>query len=118
MSPPPPVPPEFRAAIDDALELLKDRPAPLAPVATGQPLPSLLEQCRDTLARGRAQQPPVRLLHHMACTGGTLISLSGAGYSDPGLELRFGDQIIVEFEPMHLTLNPAVAFRRKRIGIV
>ncbi|APX26353.1 sulfotransferase [Salipiger profundus] len=74
MSPPPPVPPEFRAAIDDALELLKDRPAPTAPVTTGQPLPSLLEQCRDTLARGRAQQPPVRLLHHMACTGGTLIS--------------------------------------------
>ncbi|MBK5938452.1 sulfotransferase family protein [Halochromatium roseum] len=67
----------FHEAIDDALELLHD----YADQATGDdqdlalPLPSLLEQCQQLLAEaGVHEPPPVRTLHHLACTGGTLIS--------------------------------------------
>lgn len=84
----------FREAIDSALGLLRDDAEPDATSAldpssaaasttasttnTGQltqPLPSLLEQCEQLLAEADIQQPtPVRTLHHLACTGGTLIS--------------------------------------------
>ncbi|WP_207916078.1 sulfotransferase [Aquabacter spiritensis] len=38
-------------------------------------LPSLFEQCRDLMREIEAQErPPVRTIHHLACTGGTLIS--------------------------------------------
>lgn len=51
---------------------MADRPKRDLPA---QALPSLLERCRqmteDTARRG---PPPVRLVHHLACTGGTLIS--------------------------------------------
>jgi hypothetical protein len=71
----------FREAIDSALALLHDyaeqpgaahadRPHPLS-----QPLPSLLEQCEQLLAKAEIQQPPpIRTLHALAGTGGTLIS--------------------------------------------
>jgi hypothetical protein len=67
----------FRAAIQDALTLLdandvaRPRHAAL-PVAT---LPSLLEQCRELLADASTHAPPpIRTIHHFACTGGTLIA--------------------------------------------
>lgn len=40
-----------------------------------QPLPSLLELCEKYIAADRQQlHEPVRLIHHFACTGGTLIT--------------------------------------------
>ena len=42
--------------------------------ARAEPLPSLLEQCREiTELTGQAEEP-IRTIHHFACTGGTLIS--------------------------------------------
>lgn len=39
------------------------------------PLPALLEQLQEQSAAAQAQAPvPVRMIHHFACTGGTLIS--------------------------------------------
>ncbi|MFD2113976.1 sulfotransferase [Thiorhodococcus fuscus] len=69
---------DFVAAIDSALGLLQDyadQSGPSDAKALAQPLPSLLEQCQTLLAEAEVQEPPpVRTLHHLACTGGTLIS--------------------------------------------
>ena len=67
----------FREAIDSALGLLRDYAEPNTSNAgqLAQPLPSLLEQCEQLLAEADVQQPaPLRTIHHLACTGGTLIS--------------------------------------------
>ncbi|MDR7125932.1 sulfotransferase [Pseudotabrizicola sp. 4114] len=76
MSRPDPRRQELHDTIRSTLTLLNarlaDRPKRDLPA---QALPSLLERCRqmteDTARRG---PPPVRLVHHLACTGGTLIS--------------------------------------------
>ena len=39
-----------------------------------EPLPSLLDQCRLVVKETARQPEPVRTLHHLACTGGTLIA--------------------------------------------
>lgn len=50
-------------------------PVPLDPPEPGAvPLPGLVAQCRALLAEAAAQPPPIRCLHHLACTGGTLIA--------------------------------------------
>lgn len=70
-------PASFREAIDGALGLLQDYADQSVSDsrALAQPLPSLLEQCQDLLAEVEFQDPPpIRTLHHLACTGGTLIS--------------------------------------------
>lgn len=63
-------------SIEDALELLEDRVGHTNGQALmAEPLPSLLEQCermRDQITARPAA--PVRLIHHFACTGGTLFS--------------------------------------------
>ncbi|EGV28531.1 hypothetical protein ThidrDRAFT_3681 [Thiorhodococcus drewsii AZ1] len=68
----------FREVIDSALDLLRDYAGETASdsKALAQPLPSLLEQCQQLLAEAEVHQdpPPVRTVHHLACTGGTLIS--------------------------------------------
>lgn len=67
----------FHEAIDGALELLHDYAdqASTDNKALALPLPGLLDQCKDLLAEAEVQDPPpVRTLHHLACTGGTLIS--------------------------------------------
>ncbi len=57
--------------IEDALGQLEAYPATGTTVQA--PLPSLLQQCEDMLA-ATAQPEPVRTVHHLACTGGTVIS--------------------------------------------
>lgn len=63
-------------SIEDALELLEDRVSHTNGQALMvEPLRSLLEQCermRDQIAA--RPMTPVRLIHHFACTGGTLFS--------------------------------------------
>ena len=67
---------DLLAAIRGALDLVRqESPGLPAPPASAAPLGSLLDQCRafrDEAATAPAE--PVRTLHHMACTGGTLIS--------------------------------------------
>ncbi|MBK1649514.1 sulfotransferase family protein [Rhabdochromatium marinum] len=69
--------PRFREAIDNALDLLHNDAEPPASTAKelAHPLPSLLEQCQQLLTEADVQNPPpVRTVHSLACTGGTLIS--------------------------------------------
>lgn len=60
-------------AVNDALVLLEDLDSD-APINSRETLPSLLEQCVTLCAAPPSEPPPARLLHHFACTGGTLIS--------------------------------------------
>lgn len=58
----------------DALELLQDYTSDqLLTSSTYEPLPSLLEQCAALSAEATVTES-VRMIHHLACTGGTLIS--------------------------------------------
>jgi hypothetical protein len=67
---------ELLALVDDALNLLTDyRPAVKQGDGPDEPLESLLSHCQSLSARiDEAPPEPIRLLHHFACTGGTLIS--------------------------------------------
>lgn len=67
---------ELGALINDALELLQARTRRSGQmILPDQPLPSLFERCHQIVARSeRRGSVPVRTLHHLACTGGTLIS--------------------------------------------
>lgn len=64
------------SALDEARELVGDYAVPSRQMATSVHNPgSLLQQCMDLCAQTAAARPePVRMLHHFACTGGTLIS--------------------------------------------
>lgn len=59
------------ATLDEALSLLGDYALETRP--TADPLPSLLSQCEAFCASISATEP-VRTIHHMACSGGTMIS--------------------------------------------
>ncbi|XSG85255.1 MAG: sulfotransferase family protein [Methylohalobius sp. ZOD2] len=71
------LPAEFIQVINDAAALLDnalgqnhDQRA-----LTAEPLPSLLEQCEQLLTEASAtDREPIRTIHHLACTGGTLIT--------------------------------------------
>lgn len=69
------VPKQVQEAVHDALELLEHdqwRVRLSDENATPDPLPSLLDQCGAFASRPKEREP-VRLIHHFACTGGTLI---------------------------------------------
>jgi len=68
---------ELQGLVNDALALLTpySRGSTLPTPGGTVPLESLLEQCREHVAKlGEQKPPPVRMIHHFACTGGTLIS--------------------------------------------
>jgi hypothetical protein len=67
---------KLQTAIAEALDLISRSGArPGTAVKSATPLNSLLNQCREMHEQARtAQNEPVRLLHHFACTGGTVIS--------------------------------------------
>lgn len=68
-----------------------------------QPLPSLLERCEQYLATGRQpQREPIRLIHHFACTGGTLITKCLA--CSPNV------QVLSELDPLSSKLSATRAF--------
>ncbi len=70
----PPSTDSLRHSLEDALDLLKDYiPDQTLQARVLEPLPSLLEQCEALCARNPATEP-VRTIHHMACTGGTLFA--------------------------------------------
>ena len=64
---------ELSAEIDDALALLDDYAATLPAAPVTDSFPSLLDQC-EAMCAAFAGPEPVRSLHHLACTGGTLIA--------------------------------------------
>lgn len=71
------IPKEVTEAVAESLRLL--RRARLgeqgSEAAVSQPLPSLLERCeRYITGDHRPHREPIRLIHHFACTGGTLIA--------------------------------------------
>ncbi len=58
------------ARLVDSHEWLREDPASVA----FEPLPSLLDQIRLITEETAAEAEPIRLVHHLACTGGTLFS--------------------------------------------
>lgn len=64
----------LQESFDEALGLLEDYLQTREPFDpdSADPLPSLLEQCQ-ALCADLPPEPPVRSVHHLACTGGTLI---------------------------------------------
>lgn len=69
---------ELTREIDGALEQLTMDHGKLQPgTGPAEPLPSLLGQFWDLYERNKADsEEPIRTVHHLACTGGTLISKS------------------------------------------
>ncbi|MCU0900689.1 MAG: sulfotransferase [Cypionkella sp.] len=61
------------AELHEALELLADYAGSDGRTISPEPLPSLLDECK-AICDGFAQPAPYRSIHHLACTGGTLIS--------------------------------------------
>lgn len=68
----------LRRTIAEALDLLQDYPVSSSARLPAEGLSSLLAEC-EALARAAPGREPVRLVHHLACTGGTLISRCVAG---------------------------------------
>jgi len=92
------IPLEVTEAVGESLKLLQGSPfieQPRNPEHT-LPLPSLMERCNDLIARDdKPSKEPVRLIHHFACTGGTLIAKCVASMPNT--------QLLSEVEP-HSTI--------------
>lgn len=84
---------EVLSIFDEALELLADFAGDggvsAVEIAT---LPSLLDQCEAASAQRKA--PPLRTIHHFACTGGTVISKCIAALP--------GTVVLSEIDPLSL----------------
>ena len=83
----------LRQVLNDAIDIVPEgRSLPRAGPGTA-PLPGLLQQC-ETLLADLAARPaePVRMVHHFACTGGTLITRS--------LSTAPNIQVFSEIEPL------------------
>ena len=106
-----PDPRPLQAAIDGALALLdahgaKGRVRP----DDAAPLPSLLDQARALRDAAETRSDPIRMIHHFACTGGTVICKCLAalpntrlvGETDPLTPLGFGPRDPVRFTPTDL----------------
>lgn len=109
-------PQDLLDSLTETLELLEGFEGMDLP---SDPLPSLLEQCATMVAH-LPEPPPLRSLHHMACSGGTLISkclsvmpnvtllseidpLSDIGLPQPGMPRQF--------RPLDLIYGGRVALR-------
>jgi hypothetical protein len=98
------IPKQIRTAVHDALDLLEStewegagEEVPSEPAS----LPSLLEQCGKLAETHEFHEEPVRLIHHFACTGGTLITKCLA--CSPNV------QVLSELDP----LSPMLAQKSK-----
>lgn len=61
------------AELEDSLRLLENYRRDGDASVPAEALPSLLQQCQE-ICDGIEQSPPLRSLHHFACSGGTLIA--------------------------------------------
>lgn len=98
--------------IAEALKLLSNFKGSGSHAAlTADPLPNLVAQCRTLLQSASAPQP-VRLIHHFACSGGTIISKALAmqpgvvllGEMDPLSPLRVSQNGKPPFAPSDIVL--------------
>jgi hypothetical protein len=106
-------------SLNEALDLLRDfvdsQPRPGADLG---PLPSLVEQCQE-LSRNQPGPEPLRTVHHLACTGGTLICRLLATLPntlllseiDPLSRLRLDDLEMPRFAPSDLIYGMRAALR-------
>lgn len=106
-------------SLNEALEMLHDyacdHPESLSDVA---PLPSLLSQC-EALRDTALPSPPMRSIHHFACSGGTLISKCLASMPnvtllseiDPLSRMQIDSQHNQLFMPTDLIYGARVAVR-------
>lgn len=90
--------------VEETLSLLAPyEPAIGARARTGEPLDSLLSQCRQEVARlEAAPAPPLRMIHHFACTGGTLVARA--------LACQPNTMVLSELDPFSELLLPMEAF--------
>lgn len=107
------------ASLNEALDLLSDhQPGPYDMVDGMEPLASLVAHC-SALVENAPADPPIRTLHHFACTGGTLISKLIATMPntvvlseiDPLSKLMIGDARNPFFAPTDLIYGARVALR-------
>lgn len=107
------------ASLTEALELLSDQePGPYVLDDGMEPLASLVERC-STLVENTPAVPPIRTIHHFACTGGTLICKLIATMSntvllseiDPLSKLMIDDGRKPFFAPTDLIYGARVALR-------
>jgi hypothetical protein len=93
---------ELKGLVDDALALLSGYAS--YPVTDGDaPFESLLQQCRANAARIEAERPePCRMIHHFACTGGTLMSRA--------LAAQPNTMVLSEVDPFSQWFRPAGQF--------
>lgn len=91
------------SALDEARDLLEEFSRPGKQIAsTGQSPAGLLQQCLDLCAQTATVSPePVRMLHHLACTGGTLISKC--------LSAMPNTQLVSEVDPLSTMLRDDAA---------
>lgn len=106
-------------SLNEALaQLLNYNPGPYDPVSGTEPLESLVSQCA-ALAQNALPPPPIRTIHHFACTGGTLISKLIAAMPntvmlseiDPLSNLMIGEGRNPFFAPTDLIYGARVALR-------
>jgi len=106
-------------SLNDALELLSefDRHPPMLDDRI-EPLPNLIEQCVDLVSRAPTLEP-IRVVHSLACTGGTLICKLLATLPntmllseiDPLSRVQIGDARNPRFAPTDLIYGARVAAR-------
>lgn len=70
---------QLRAELDSALTLIQNKNPSLANVEAPRTdllagTQSLLERCEQVVQQGKKKKPVIRVIHHLACSGGTLIS--------------------------------------------
>lgn len=114
-----PSPDDLQASLNEALAMLRDyardQPVPLSDLA---PLPSLLAQC-EALCAAAPPPPKLRSIHHLACSGGTVISKCLAAMPnvtllseiDPLSQMQIGQKAKRLFMPTDLIYGAGVALR-------
>ncbi|SOC06896.1 sulfotransferase family protein [Rhodobacter maris] len=93
---------DLQRFVDDALALLDNYRPVRGPVPT-EPLESLLDQCLAQTARLAETGPePLRLIHHFACTGGTLMTRA--------LACQPNTMVLSEVDPFSRWFRPPGSF--------
>lgn len=87
----------LQEAIDGALDLVQDR-SRRATLREGETLGSLLEQCQAWTRDAQKAAVPIRMIHHFACTGGTVIS--------KGLATMPNTVVLSEIDPLSRLNEP------------
>ena len=99
------IPTEVAEAVAESLRLLREAHfrSQCEHQGISDPLPSLLERCEQYLSAERhPHRESIRLIHHFACTGGTLITKCLACSSNV--------QVLSELDPLSSKVSATTAF--------